>query len=77
MITLTCPKCLTHGTVVRVDVSDGKTLSCADCEESYELEDLVKLIESWTPVLPWLKAYLLMVDVPPAGTPLESTGTVL
>lgn len=77
MINLTCPKCLTHGTTVRVDVSDGKTLSCADCEESYELEDLVKLIQSWTPVLPWLKAYLLMVDVPPATVPVDSNGVPL
>jgi transcription elongation factor Elf1 len=60
-MTVTCPKCLAEACVT-VDVEDGDTLRCPECEESYSLADVVSVIQSWSKVLPWLLSH-------PARTP--------
>jgi hypothetical protein len=51
-----CPKCLAESNV-KIDVNDGDTLTCPECEEEYSLTDVVNLIETWKPILPWLLAH--------------------
>lgn len=50
---MTCPRCLT-ATSVRLDLDDGETLTCPDCEETFTVGNIQSIIESWTRVLPWL-----------------------
>jgi len=51
-----CPKCLTESAVT-VDVTDGETLACPKCDETYTTDDVEAVIESWQRVLPWLRAH--------------------
>lgn len=53
---VTCPKCLSEASV-RLDVSDGDTLTCADCNEEYTVADVEAVIESWSRLLPWIKSH--------------------
>lgn len=58
-----CPKCLTEACVT-VDVNDGDTLGCPECNEEYSLGDVAAMLTSWGKILPWLKSH-------PARTPAE------
>lgn len=51
-----CPKCLSE-TCVKLDVTDGDTLSCPDCEEEYTVADVEALVESWGRLLPWIRSH--------------------
>lgn len=51
-----CPKCMAEASV-KLDVNDGDTLSCPECEEEYSLSDVEAVVESWAALLPWLKAH--------------------
>ena len=58
---LICPRCLNHA-VIRLEVGDGDTLTCAECEEEFSLTDVVNMVESWKPLLPWLCAHPARVE---------------
>lgn len=55
-MTLICPKCLTDACIT-LDLDDGDTLRCNDCEEEYTVEDVSALVESWSKLLPWIKQH--------------------
>ena len=52
-----CPKCLCEDATVALDISDGDTLRCRDCDEEYTLGDIEALVASWGRLLPWLRAH--------------------
>lgn len=56
-MTVTCPKCLVDGSHVTVDLDDGDTLRCQDCEEQYTVAEIEAIVVSWSKLLPWLKAH--------------------
>lgn len=52
---LICPRCMEKQTIsITLDGCD--TLTCKGCNEDYNVPDVEALIESWTAVLPWLRA---------------------
>lgn len=53
---VTCPKCLCEAAVT-LDVTDGDTLTCPDCSESYTVADIEALVEGWAKLLPWIKSH--------------------
>ena len=65
---LMCPKCMSES-AIKVSVEDGDTLTCPECEEEFSLNDVIALIESWKPILPWLLSH-------PARQEQEETATV-
>lgn len=56
MGSVVCPKCMAEASIT-LDVNDGDTLRCLDCEEEYSLSDVEAVVESWARLLPWLKAH--------------------
>jgi hypothetical protein len=54
---VTCPKCLTEGATVTLDLDDGDTLRCQECEESYSVADVEAVVACWSKLLPWLRAH--------------------
>ncbi len=62
-----CPKCLEQ-TLITVDVSDGDTLHCPGCGEEYSLDAVTSMIESWQPLIPWLKAHPARLQVSEVAT---------
>lgn len=52
---LVCPRCLTES-VIRLDLDDGETMTCEECNDTFTVADLVAILESWSKLLPWLKA---------------------
>lgn len=51
-----CPNCLSESKIA-VDVADGDSLFCLECEENYTVSEVIECIESWAAVLPWLKSH--------------------
>jgi peptide subunit release factor 1 (eRF1) len=51
-----CPKCLVES-CIKVDIEDGETINCPECEEEYTLTEVIEMIESWKELLPWLKSH--------------------
>ncbi|VTU02456.1 unnamed protein product [Gemmataceae bacterium] len=58
---VTCPKCLSEA-AVSLDLDDGDTLRCPECDEAYSVAEVVAVIQSWSKLLPWLLSH-------PARTP--------
>jgi hypothetical protein len=56
-----CPQCLVEA-VITVDVTDGDSLKCSECDSEYSADDVKNMIESWATILPWLLSH-------PARTP--------
>ena len=56
-----CPRCLCSSAIT-LDVTDGDSLHCPECDEDYTLTDVVELVESWGKVLPWLMAHPARVE---------------
>lgn len=64
---LTCPKCLSNE-VIRLDLTDGDTLTCSGCDEEYSLADVEAVVASWSKMLPWLRCHpARQLDQQPAG----------
>ncbi|WP_439624038.1 hypothetical protein [Gemmata sp.] len=53
---VTCPKCLDEANVT-VDLDDGDTLRCQECEEVYSVADVEAVVACWAKLLPWLRAH--------------------
>jgi len=53
----TCPRCLTQGATVTLELADGDTLHCNDCDEEFTVGDVEALVESWGKLLPWLRQH--------------------
>ena len=53
---LTCPRCM-KDEIVRVDINDGNTLTCAGCDETYTLDEVRDMIDQWQEIMPWLMAH--------------------
>lgn len=51
-----CPKCFEE-TSIKVNIEDGDTLECPNCEEEFSLSNVIDMIESWKGLLPWLKSH--------------------
>lgn len=51
-----CPKCLV-ASAIKVNIEDGDTITCPECEEEFSLNDVIEMIESWKGLLPWLKSH--------------------
>jgi hypothetical protein len=64
-----CPKCMEESAIC-VDLADGDTLTCAECDEEYSLGAVIDLVESWGRLLPWLRSHPARAA---AGTLLGST----
>ncbi len=62
---LICPRCMSEA-VVRLDLDDGDTLTCHECDESYTVAEVDALVAGWTRLLPWLLTH-------PARTPVPTT----
>ena len=70
-----CPKCM-DDVCISVNLDDGDTLTCSSCDEEYTVAAIDELIESWKPLLAWLKAHPARVsDV--AGRPVDANGVPL
>ena len=52
-----CPRCLERNATVTLDLADGDTLHCNDCDEEFTVADVEALVESWSKLLPWLKQH--------------------
>ena len=55
-MTTICPKCLGHATI-RIDLDDGETCTCSECEEEFAVSDVRALVASWGPLLAWLDSH--------------------
>jgi hypothetical protein len=53
---LVCPKCTVKG-VIRLDLDDGDTLTCMECDEGFSFNDVKAMIASWGPIIPWLDSH--------------------
>ena len=53
---LTCPRCMCEA-CIKLDLADGETMSCPDCNEEITVSDIESLIEGWSKILPWLRAH--------------------
>lgn len=53
---VTCPKCLSEA-AVSLDLDDGDTLRCPECDETYSVAEVEAVVASWARLLPWLKAH--------------------
>lgn len=53
---LICPKCLSES-AVRLDIADGDTLSCPECDGEFTVADVEQLVVCWSKLLPWLKSH--------------------
>ena len=58
---LICPSCLKHA-VIRLDICDGDTLTCAECDAEFSLTDVADMVASWKAILPWLCAHPARVE---------------
>lgn len=74
-MTTICPKCM-EDVCIRVNVHDGDTLTCDNCDEEYTVAAIDELIESWKPLLAWLKAHPARVS-DAAGGLVDSNGVPL
>lgn len=55
-MSVVCPKCLSESQVA-VNVEDGESLYCPECEENYTVTEVRELLDSWKAILPWLEAH--------------------
>lgn len=53
---LICPRCMT-ASAIRLDLADGDTLHCPECEEEFTVADVESLVNCWSRLLPWLKSH--------------------
>lgn len=54
---LICPKCLAES-CLKIDIADGDTITCPECEDEYSYTDVRAVVESWGPVVAkWLAAH--------------------
>lgn len=52
-----CPKCMRPDATVRLNVNDGDTLTCFECDEEFTVSDVRTLVDSWAKLLPWLESH--------------------
>ena len=62
MDNLPCLKCGATEGQLTLDVRDGDTLRCDQCNDEFTLADVEQTLAAWTAALPWLKSH-------PARTP--------
>lgn len=62
-----CPKCLEEAAVT-LDLNDGDTLHCPECDEEYTVAAVRGLVDSWAKLLPWLEAHPARTSTPDAVT---------
>lgn len=67
-MTVTCPKCLCEARVA-LDVTDGDTLRCPECEEEYAVADVEAVVASWARLLPWIRSHPARADRPEGVPP--------
>lgn len=53
---LTCIKCGAEA-AIRVDLTDGDTCHCPECDDEFTVSEVETLVEQWSAVLPWLKSH--------------------
>lgn len=51
-----CPKCLEVCTIL-LDLADGDTCTCMNCDEEYTVADVRGLVAAWGPLLKWIDAH--------------------
>lgn len=51
-----CIRC-GDATNVTVDLDDGDTLRCQECEESFTVGEVEAVVECWAKLLPWLRLH--------------------
>lgn len=51
-----CPKCLEEA-AVSLDLTDGDTLACPECDETYSAATVRELVDGWAKLLPWIEAH--------------------
>jgi hypothetical protein len=53
-----CLKCGANGRDCRIAVDlESGTISCDSCDEVYEVAEVEAVVNSWGPLLPWLKQH--------------------
>ena len=55
-ILLPCPMCGEAQASVSLNLADGETFTCHECENDFTREDLQARIASWTRLLAWVDA---------------------
>ncbi len=53
---LICPRCMSEETI-RLDLTDGDTMTCGGCDEEFTVDAVADLVASWSRVLPWLRCH--------------------
>lgn len=62
---LTCIKC-GEVAAIRLDLTDGDTMTCPDCDGEFTVGDIEALIDQWGAVLPWLRSHPARTATPDA-----------
>ena len=53
-ILLPCPRCGELEATISLNLADGDTLTCSECDTEFGREDIRALVTRWAPVLSWL-----------------------
>jgi hypothetical protein len=67
-MTLPCPCCLADA-AIQLNLLDGDTLTCPDCDEEFTvdyIDSLITVVGSWGKILPWLLSHPARVKEPAA-----------
>lgn len=49
-----CPRCGEDEGTIYLNLADGRTLRCNDCDGEFDADDVKDLIGRWRPVLEWI-----------------------
>ena len=53
---LQCIRC-GEDAVIRLDLNDGDTMSCSECEKEFTVSDVEEVLACWGAILPWIKSH--------------------
>jgi hypothetical protein len=52
-----CILCGSNAGSVRVDLDDGRTMTCTECEDEFTVDDVLEVIGTWQVLLSWLETH--------------------
>jgi transcription elongation factor Elf1 len=53
-MTLPCPRCGEANASFDLNLADGDTLHCQDCDENFSVEEIRDLVKRWGRMLAWI-----------------------
>lgn len=52
---LPCPKCGEQEAMIQLDLDDGQTCSCRECDDEFSLDDVREFIGRWAKMIAWIE----------------------